>query len=126
MSGHEQNQNLLPFPLQFRQQPMLQQREQHCITARTICRVHAAAGFGLWSRSLNHILTTLFPFPLCPQPMLQQRERYIKCFLWAMPEKAQHIGSMVALGVDATNWHRISSDLPEIIPRGAAGWTRYG
>ena len=49
----------------------------------------------------------------------------LKTLLWAMPERAQHIGIMVALGVDEVQWVRITNELPEIIPRGAQGWERY-
>jgi hypothetical protein len=41
------------------------------------------------------------------------------------PERGQHIGIMLALGVDAVQWKRITDELPEIIPRGAAGWERF-
>jgi hypothetical protein len=41
------------------------------------------------------------------------------------PPHAQHIGIMVASGVDDVQWRRITLELPEIIPRGAHGWERY-
>lgn len=44
-------------------------------------------------------------------PMLQQRMRFVKTLLWAMPEHSQHIGAMIALGVDAVQWKCISDEL---------------
>ena len=155
-----------------------------------------------WAEMLPWILNSL--------PMLHQRVRFIKTLLWAMPERAQHIGTplfywsacgrdlslmegphvnpslgvhyqlhnhhskisstitwsnflrvchhsltlkmlpsvvmrglncseppltamiqllctgiMIALGVDEVQWVRITTELPEIIPRGAQGWERY-
>ncbi len=42
-----------------------------------------------------------------------------------MPERAQHIGLMLALGVDDVQWRRLTDDLPDIIPRAADGYVRY-
>ena len=58
-------------------------------------------------------------------PMQGQRLTYIRAFLWAMPERCQQIGVMVALGTDPVTWYRIKHQLPEIIPRGEAGWKRF-
>ena len=58
-------------------------------------------------------------------PMQAQRLTYIRAFLWAMPERCQQIGTMVALGVDPVTWYRLKHQLPEIVPRGEAGWKRY-
>ena len=58
-------------------------------------------------------------------PMQGQRVTYIRAFLWAMPERCQQIGVMVALGVDPVLWYRLRHQLPEIIPRGERGWKKY-
>jgi len=58
-------------------------------------------------------------------PMHAQRVTYIRAFLWAMPERCQQIGTMVALGVDPVTWYRLRKSVPEIIPRGEAGWKRF-
>ncbi len=58
-------------------------------------------------------------------PMRMQRVRYLKTFLWALPERAQQIGTMVALGSSPVEWSVLAAELPEIIPRGAPGWARY-
>ena len=67
----------------------------------------------------------MLPWVLNSLPMLHQRVRFLKTLLWAMPERAQHVGVLVALGVDEVQWVRITNELPEIIPRGAQGWERY-
>lgn len=58
-------------------------------------------------------------------PMQAQRLTYIRAFLWAMPERCQQLGVMVALGTDPVTWYRIKHQLPEIIPRGEAGWKKF-
>jgi hypothetical protein len=42
-----------------------------------------------------------------------------------MPESAQHVGLMVALGVSPVVWYELVHDIPDIQPRGAAAWSRY-
>lgn len=32
---------------------------------------------------------------------------------------------MIALGVDPVNWYRLRRVVPDIIPRGEAGWKRF-
>jgi hypothetical protein len=58
-------------------------------------------------------------------PMQGQRVTYIRAFLWAMPERCQQIGTMVAVGTDPVTWYRLRRAVPEIVPRGEAGWKRY-
>jgi hypothetical protein len=67
----------------------------------------------------------LLPWILGNLPMRQQRVRYLKTFLWAMPERAQQLGTMVALGSDPVQWATLAAELPEIVPRGAQGWSRF-
>lgn len=53
--------------------------------------------------------------------------QFVRCWaVWALPERAQLIGRMIALGVDPVTWERLVASVPEIAPRGAAGWRRYG
>lgn len=42
-----------------------------------------------------------------------------------MPERAQLIGRMIALGVDGPTWERLVAAVPEIAPRGAAHWRKF-
>ncbi len=65
------------------------------------------------------------PLVLQHLPMFGQRLTYIRAFLWAMPERCQQIGLMVALGSDPVSWYRLRKALPEIIPRGEAGWKHF-
>lgn len=58
-------------------------------------------------------------------PMQSQRLTYIRAFLWAMPERCQQIGTMIALGTDPVIWYRLRHAIPDIIPRGEAGWKRF-
>ncbi len=58
-------------------------------------------------------------------PMQGQRLTYIRAFLWAMPERCQQLGTMIALGVDPVTWYRLKHQLPEIIPRGESGWKKF-
>jgi hypothetical protein len=67
----------------------------------------------------------MLPWVVNNLPMLPQRVRFLKTLLWALPERSQQLGFMLALGVDAVQWRRITDELPELIPRGADGWERY-
>lgn len=58
-------------------------------------------------------------------PMHGQRVTFIRAFIWAMPERCQQFGTMIALGVDPVIWYRVKKSIPEIIPRGEAGWKRF-
>ena len=58
-------------------------------------------------------------------PMQGQRTTFLRAFLWAMPERCQQIGTIVALGTDPVTWYRIKHQMPEIIPRGESGWKKY-
>lgn len=57
--------------------------------------------------------------------MFEQRRRYLKCLIWAMPERAQQIGAMLYRGVDDVTWTRLAFEVPEMIPRGLPGHVRY-
>ena len=58
-------------------------------------------------------------------PTQAQRLTYLRAFLWALPERAQQIGTMVALGVDPVTWYRLRHALPDIVPRGEYNWRHY-
>ena len=42
-----------------------------------------------------------------------------------MPESAQHVGLMVALGVSPVMWYELSNEIPDMVPRGTPGWSRF-
>lgn len=67
----------------------------------------------------------MLPFMINSIDYLPKRVRFLKTLLWAMPYRAQQFGLMLSLGVDAVQWKRITDELPELIPRGAAGWERF-
>lgn len=41
-----------------------------------------------------------------------------------MPERAQEIGLIVYRGVDSITWTFLSSEIPEMIPRGLPGYKK--
>lgn len=51
--------------------------------------------------------------------------RFLKTWVWAMPERAQQLGLMVYRVVDDVTWVEVARDLPEVIPRGLPGYRRY-
>lgn len=67
----------------------------------------------------------VLPLVVQSLPMLSQRVTYIRAFLWAMPERCQQFGIMLALGTDPVTWYRIKQLVPDIIPRGEAGWKHF-
>jgi hypothetical protein len=70
----------------------------------------------VWRVVLPYVVRNL------PEPMM--RTRFVRCWTWALPERAQHIGEMIYRGVEDHEWNAIVVDVPEIIPRGLPGWTR--
>lgn len=62
--------------------------------------------------------------PPRPGPPAHQT-RFLKTWVWAMPERAQQLGLMVYRVVDDVTWVEVARDLPEIIPRGLPGYRRY-
>jgi hypothetical protein len=58
-------------------------------------------------------------------PTLGERATYVRAFTWAMSERAQQMGVMIALGTDPVTWYRLCTACPNIIPRGEAGWRHY-
>ncbi len=64
-------------------------------------------GLGCGCHSLCTSLRTLnLPEPSTPPPS-PQRVRYIRAWLWALPERAELMGRWVALGVDSVMWTRL-------------------
>ncbi|KAG1678390.1 hypothetical protein FOA52_015157 [Chlamydomonas sp. UWO 241] len=61
-----------------------------------------------WALTPAPAWADFIPWALNALPMLHQRVRFLKTLLWAMPQRAQHIGIMVASGVDDVQWRRIT------------------
>mmetsp|Transcript_10371 Transcript_10371/g.27652 ORF Transcript_10371/g.27652 Transcript_10371/m.27652 type:complete len:218 (+) Transcript_10371:2-655(+) len=70
----------------------------------------------VWRVVLPYVVRNL------PEPMM--RTRFVRCWTWGLPERAQHIGEMIYRGVDDAEWAAIAKDVPEVIPRGLPGWVR--
>jgi len=70
----------------------------------------------VWRVVLPYVIHNL------PEPMM--RTRFVRCWTWGLPERAQHIGEMIYRGLDDAEWAAIAKDVPEIVPRGLPGWVR--
>jgi len=80
----------------------------------------------IWETTPVEVWAEFLPFVVANLPMHQQRVKFIRCFaVWAVPERAQLIGRMIAMGVDAPLWSRIKLYVPEIVPRGDTNWRKY-
>ncbi|KAK9807721.1 hypothetical protein WJX72_007166 [[Myrmecia] bisecta] len=79
----------------------------------------------IWAATPEPAWAVMMPYLVSNLPYHPQRVRLVRSMLWAIPERAQQIGRMIALGVDATLWQRLIDFCPELIPRGYPGWTRY-
>lgn len=66
-------------------------------------------------------------FPLVVKHQRRHPERIVlvKVLLQAMPERASHVGVILALGLDVATWQRISEELPDLVPRGMLGHRRF-
>lgn len=54
-----------------------------------------------------------------------QRVKYIRTLVWAMPEKAQLFGAVVYRTCLESNYVKLASQIPEMIPRGLPGHVKY-
>jgi len=70
----------------------------------------------VWRVVLPYVVRNL------PEPMM--RTRFVRCWAWALPERAQHVGEMIYRGLEDADWTAIAKDVPEVIPRGLPGWVR--
>lgn len=79
----------------------------------------------MWDMTPSEVWSFYLPWIINNQPMMMQRVRFIRAWLWVLPENAQLIGRMIALGVDPILWARLMEYVPEIAPRGEKHWVRY-
>ena len=80
----------------------------------------------IWDSTPPEVWADFLPYVVNNLPMQQQRVKFVRCWaLWAVPERAQLIGRMIAMGVDSHIWARLVEAVPEIAPRGEPHWRRY-
>mmetsp|Transcript_45104 Transcript_45104/g.107234 ORF Transcript_45104/g.107234 Transcript_45104/m.107234 type:complete len:1042 (-) Transcript_45104:236-3361(-) len=72
----------------------------------------------------KQVWRVVLPWVIRHLALPMQRARFVKALIWALPERAQHIGEMIYRGVEDHEWCAITQDVPEIIPRGLPGWKR--
>lgn len=99
------------FPLPARRPDLVMPLRQS--TARPFERRH------LSSFAPNSSFTTRLTGPTSIQT------RFIKTWVWAMPERAQQLGLMIYRVVDDVTWVEVARDLPEVVPRALPGHHRY-
>lgn len=81
----------------------------------------AAAAFNSTSVEDWHVI---IPFMMKNLPAPVWKARYLKAFIWGRPEFAQILGLMVYRTVDSVVWTFVSTEVPEIIPRGLPGHSK--
>jgi len=69
-----------------------------------------------WHVVIPYVLTRL------PHPVW--KVRYLRSFIWAMPDRAQQIGLIVHRGVDSAMYAFLTDEIPEMIPRGAYNYKK--
>lgn len=80
----------------------------------------------IWDSTPTEVWAEFLPYVVNNLPMHQQRVKFVRCWaIWALPERAQLIGRMIAMGVDGHIWARLVESVPEIAPRGEPHWRRY-
>eukprot|EP00903_Cladosiphon_okamuranus_P016395 g15119.t1 len=77
-----------------------------------------------WEATGDKEMSQLLGWVMGTLRMRGQRTRFLKAWIWAMPERAQQIGLMVYRVVDDVTWVEVARDLPEAIPRGLPGYRR--
>eukprot|EP00752_Nemacystus_decipiens_P012458 g11037.t1 len=78
-----------------------------------------------WDATSNSDMSEFLGWVMSSLRMRGQRTRFLKTWVWAMPERAQQLGLMVYRVVDDVTWVEVARDLPEVIPRGLPGYRRY-
>eukprot|EP00903_Cladosiphon_okamuranus_P016305 g15037.t1 len=78
-----------------------------------------------WDATSNRDMSEFLGWVMRSLRMRGQRTRFLKTWVWAMPERAQQLGLMVYRVVDDVTWLEVARDLPEVIPRGLPGYRRY-
>ncbi|CAN0118074.1 unnamed protein product [Ascophyllum nodosum] len=78
-----------------------------------------------WEVTSNADMSEFLAFVMTSLRARPQRTRFLKTWVWAMPERAQQLGLMVYRVVDDVTWVEIARDLPEVVPRGLPGYRRY-
>ena len=68
---------------------------------------------------------TVFPYMIKHLPVPAWKSRYIRTFIWANPMRAQEIGLMLYPNLDTVSWSFLAREIPEIVPRGLSGYSRY-
>ncbi|CAM9147713.1 unnamed protein product [Sphacelaria rigidula] len=79
----------------------------------------------VWDTTSNSDMSDLLGWVMMTLRIRGQRSRFLKAWVWAMPERAQQLGLMVYRVVDDITWVEVARDLPEIVPRGLPGHSRY-
>ncbi|CAM9111089.1 unnamed protein product [Scytosiphon promiscuus] len=78
-----------------------------------------------WDATTNQDMSRFLGWVMSTLRMRSQRTRFLKTWVWAMPERAQQLGLMVYRVVDDVTWVEVARDLPEVVPRGLPGYRRY-
>jgi hypothetical protein len=66
----------------------------------------------------------VLPFVVNSVEVPTWKVRFVRTFIWAMPERAQEIGLIVYRGVDSVTWSFLAAEIPEMVPRGLHGYKR--
>jgi len=78
----------------------------------------------VWKSGSTETWHRLLGFTVNNLPSPKWQVRYVKTFVWAMPERCQEIGLIVYRTVDPVTWMWLSVKIPEIIPRGLPGYRK--
>ena len=66
----------------------------------------------------------IIPFTLKNLPNPVWKNRFVRAFIWAMPELAQEIGAIVYRGCDSVIYSALADEIPEMIPRNCASYSK--
>jgi hypothetical protein len=66
----------------------------------------------------------ILPFVVKNLPMLPWKVKFIQCFVWADPNKAQELGLALYKGLDDTTWAFLTEKIPQLIPKGLHGYKK--
>lgn len=66
----------------------------------------------------------IIPFMMTALPHPVWKVRFLRTFMWALPDRCQEIGMMVYRGCDSVTFAFLADEIPEMVPRGVKNYSK--
>ena len=78
----------------------------------------------VWEDTSSDDWHIIIPFTLKNLPNPVWKSRFVRAFIWVMPEMAQEIGAIIYRGCDSVLYASLADEIPEMIPRNCRGFRK--